>query len=34
VHVTFNDLEAGAVPPARPAPSDDAAKPKADRRAP
>ena len=34
VHVTFNDLEAGAVPPARPAPPDDPAKPKADRRAP
>jgi YihY family inner membrane protein len=37
VHVTFNDLESGAVPSARPAPPDDpdaSAKPKADRQAP
>ena len=34
VHVTFNDLEAGPVPPARPAPPDDRAKPTPDRRAP
>ena len=34
VHVTFDDLEAGTVPSARPAPPDDPAKPKADRQAP
>jgi YihY family inner membrane protein len=34
VHVTFNDLEAGTVPPARPASPDEPAKPKADRRVP
>ena len=40
VHVTFTDLESGAVPPARPATADDAAssddpaKPTADRQAP
>jgi YihY family inner membrane protein len=34
VHVTFNDLEAGTVPSARPAPPAEPAKPAADRQAP
>jgi YihY family inner membrane protein len=34
VHVTFNDLEAGTVPSARPAPPDEPAKPTADQQAP